>query len=452
MKIGRKIRLSSVALIAATGLALVAGCANSGNRSGWVVMPTPTTVAQTGAANQELTGSSAAPPTVPTAGVQAVIPTPSIATSGTPTVATTPQPPQAGATAPLAVNDVPLTTNVSRVSFAEEGADFDPCVSRDGTKVVFASTQHKNTSDIFIKRTDSRVVTQLTDDPAQDTMPALSPDGTKIAFASDRTGNWDIFVMPVNGGRAVQITSDSEDEIHPSWSPDGKQLVFCRLGQASGRWEMWVTDIQNPAAQNFIGYGMFPQWCPVAGTGENGCDRILFQLGKERGRRAFGIWTVDVGQGIATNATEIISSGATALINPAWSPDGKWIVYAEVPVSTGPDYAIATDQKDRMPIWSVLWMLSTEGEGRVRLTSGPGIALSPAWGVNNRLFFVSDRAGTENVWSLDITSAVQSAQATIGSGPAVANKTPSKAPTPAPAAGKTTVANVPEQGSNASPR
>src|SRR5262245_61783125 len=27
----------------------------------------------------------------------------------------------------------PATTNVARVTFAEEGADFDPCVSRDGT-------------------------------------------------------------------------------------------------------------------------------------------------------------------------------------------------------------------------------------------------------------------------------------------------------------------------------
>jgi Tol biopolymer transport system component len=343
---------------------------------------------------------------------------------------------------------VSLTTNVSRVSFADEGADFDPCVSRDGTRVVFASTQHKTTSDIFIKRIDSHVVTQLTDDPAQDAMPALSPDGTKIAFASDRTGNWDIYVMPVTGGRAVQITTDSEDEIHPSWSPDGKQLVYCRMGQASGRWEMWIADIQNPAVQNFIGYGLFPQWCPIAGTGEGGCDRILFQLGKERGRRAFSLWTVDVGQGIATNATEIASSTGTALINPAWSPDGKWIVYAEVPVSTGPEQTVAIDQQSHKPIWSVLWMLSTEGEGRVRLTSGPGIALSPSWGAKNRLLFVSDRSGADNVWSLDVTSAVQAAQATIGSGPAVANKTPAKTSSPA-SAGKTTVATVPEQGGNA---
>src|SRR5205814_1915921 len=147
--------------------------------------------------------------------------------------------------------------------------------------------------------------------------------------------NWDIYVMPISGGKAVQITSDAADEIHPSWSPDGKKLVFSRMGDATGRWEMWTADVQNPSVANFIGYGLFPQWCPVAGTGEAGADRILYQLGRERGRHAFGLWTMDVNTGGATNATEIASSPSSALINPTWAPDGKWIAYAEVPIASG---------------------------------------------------------------------------------------------------------------------
>jgi Tol biopolymer transport system component len=345
------------------------------------------------------------------------------------------------------LHELPVTTNISRVTFAEEGADFDPSVSKDGSRVVFASTQHKTTSDIFIKRTDSRVVTQLTNDPAQDTMPAISPDGTKVAFCSDRSGNWDIYVMPITGGKAVQITSDTTDEIHPSWSPDGKQLVFCRMGQSSGRWEMWVTDLANPSVQNFIGYGLFPQWCPVAGTGEAGADRILFQLGRERGRRAFGIWTVDVTATGANNPTEISSSATSALINPAWSPDGKWIVYTEVPVTQSTDPTVLTNQEARRPTWATLWMLSIEGDGRVRLTSGPGAALTPTWSGNNRLFFVCDRSGAENVWSLDVSPAVAAAQAAMGQNqPVTAHAPVTAAPvTPVSQVPQTnTVANAPE--------
>ncbi len=300
----------------------------------------------------------------------------------------------------------PVITGVSRVTFAEEGSDFDPCVSRDGGTLVFASTQHRQNSDIYMKRTDSRVVTQLTNDPGQDAMPAISPDGTKIAFASDRAGNWDIYVMPVGGGRAVQVTNDLADDVNPSWSPDGRHLVYSRQGLSSGRWEMWVTDVANPAIANFIGYGLLPQWCPVPGTGSNGADRILYQLGRERGRRTFSLWTVDLLGGTTGNATEIATSGETALIDPSWSPDGRWVVYTEVPVSG------AADGSER-PAWATLWMISTEGEAKVRLTGGTGLAISPTWAANNRLFFVSDRSGADNIWSLDLSPAVRSAHATL---------------------------------------
>jgi len=298
-----------------------------------------------------------------------------------------------------------VMTGVSRVTFAEEGADFDPCVSQDGKTLVFSSTQHRTAADIYLKKTDSRMVTQLTNDPAQDAMPAISPDGSTIAFASDRSGNWDLFVMPVTGGRAVQVTTDLADEVHPSWSPDGRSLVFSRQGQASGRWEMWVTEVSNPAVANFIGYGVLPQWCPVAATGANASDKILFQLGRERGRRSYSLWTVEVSNGTTGNLTEISSSSETALIDPAWSPDGKWVVYTEVPVSGNPE---------TRPQWASLWMISGAGDCKVRLTDGTGLALSPAWGGNDRLFFVSDRSGKDNIWSLDLNPAVRSAQAALG--------------------------------------
>jgi dipeptidyl aminopeptidase/acylaminoacyl peptidase len=463
MKIGNKVGLFVGGAAALCALAGVAGC-NSGKKSA----SSEPVVSQPGSLSYS--GSSAAPRTnSPTATTTTATTTPTPTT--TPMVAANPAPastetptlassaatePTAYANGPAldesaaeAGPDLPTTTNISRVTFAEEGADFDPCVSKDGTHVVFASTQHRKNSDIYIKRTDSRVVTQLTNDPADNAMPSISPDGTKVAFASNRSGNWDIYVMPITGGKAVQITSDASDEIHPSWSPDGKQLVFCRMG-TTGRWEMWTTDVQNPSVENFIGYGLFPQWCPVAATGEGGSDRILFQLGKERGRRAFGLWTVDVGPAGASNSTEIASSGPTALINPTWSPDGKWIVYAEVPVSPATQASAAANSESRKSPWSRLWMVGVEGEGKVRLTSGPGVALSPTWS-GNRLFFVCDRTGAENIWSLDVSSALAAAQATVG-GPAVA-KTNGAAPV-----GQTpktdSVANVTEGDpqSNAAPR
>ncbi len=302
-----------------------------------------------------------------------------------------------------AAEDMALDTmdSLAQVTFASQGSDFDPDVSRDAEYIVYASTQHRPTADIYLKAVNGRTITQLTADPGQDVMPVLSPDGSRVAFASNRSGSWDVYVMSVNGGQAVQVTSDPAHELHPSWSPDGSRLVFCRLGEVSGRWEMWVADVDQPMAGEFIGYGLFPSWCPVASTAPGKRDKILFQRSRERGDRAFSVWTVDYKSGDASSPTEIVSSATSAAINPAWSADGTRIVYATVPYAAG----INLDR----PSASDLWMCGVDGSGRVNLTTGRSVNLMPKWSSDGRIYFVSDRGGIDNIWSVGTDKAIMAA-------------------------------------------
>lgn len=329
-----------------------------------------------------------------------------------PTLAPTPRPVEerpetVDPVIPVATNESPMVDALDgliHVTYAAQGADFDPCISRDGATLVFASTQHRETADIYVKNVHGRTVTQLTADPSHDVMPTISPDGQRIAFSSNRGGNWDIFVMAATGGQAVQLTSDYAHELHPSWSPDGSKIVFCRLGEISGRWELWVMDANGSASTEFVGYGMFPEWCPVGGTGANGRDKILFQRSRERGDRAFSIWTVDYQAGDTSSPTEIASSRDAALINASWSPDGSRIVFATLnhaelnPEST-PSGTPASD----------LWIVGVDGTGRVSLTGGRFMNLMPTWGPDQRIYFVSDRTGVSNIWSVGTEKAIVAA-------------------------------------------
>lgn len=283
--------------------------------------------------------------------------------------------------------------NVRQVTFAPEGADFDPAPAHDGSRIFFSSTRHRPTADIYVQTLGGTAVTQLTTDPAHDVMPCVSPDDSRVAFASNRSGSWDIYMMSAEGGQAIQITSDDANELHPSWSHDGAMLAYCRLSDASDRWEIWVTDVTKPASHTFLTYGLFPQWHPTE-------NRILFQRSRDRGDRFFSLWTVDFNEGQTTAPTEVISSSVAAVINPCWSPDGRFIACATVFEPGGVGQTAGHGAPNSMPAHADIWVLSADGRARTNLTGGWRFNSMPSWGPNGEVFFVSDRAGAPTIWSL----------------------------------------------------
>ncbi|MEX2213924.1 MAG: DPP IV N-terminal domain-containing protein [Phycisphaeraceae bacterium] len=279
--------------------------------------------------------------------------------------------------------------NVAQVTFLNEGADFDPEIDPTGKLIVFASTRHRESPDIYMQKIGGTSVTQLTNDPARDIMPTFSPDGSHVAFASDRGGNWDIYIIDAAGGKATQITNSPTHDLHPSFSPDGTKLVYCSYGAKSGQWELVVVDLKNPATRQIIGNGLFPHWSPRG-------DKILFQRSRERGTRWFSVWTVDFVEGEARRATEVIAANNAAAITPSWSPDGMKIVFSTV---------MNPDRSDGdKPVQADVWVVAADGSSRVNLTSSRFANLQPTWSKDGSVYFVSNRGkdGIESVWSLRV--------------------------------------------------
>lgn len=274
----------------------------------------------------------------------------------------------------------------TRISFGSEGADFDPEVDPTGTWILYASTQHAVAPDIYRRRIGGHTQVRLTLDDADDVMPTLSPDGRSILFASNRGGNWDLWMTAFEGGAPTRLTSEPDHELHPSISPDGSTIAYCRENRRTGRWEIWTFELARPGLRTYVCDGLFPQWCPDP-------DRrtLLFQCPRDRGGRLYGLWTIDLTDGPGGSPVEILSASDTAAMHPAWSPDGRSICYCSVPIPEDP--ARWLEESD-------IWTIRADGTERRPLTDNRFRGIQPTWSVDGRVFYVSDRAGADGLWSI----------------------------------------------------
>ncbi|MFI5381712.1 MAG: TolB family protein [Tepidisphaerales bacterium] len=279
-------------------------------------------------------------------------------------------------------------TGLQQHTICDDGYDADISLDPTGKWMVFASTRHSEHPDIYLQRVDGSSVVQLTSDPADDAQPVFSPDGKRIAFASNRAGAWDIYLMDIDGKSVQQVTSGNAQKMHPSFSPDGARLAYCSLSPRTDQWELWVLDLGSNT-KKMVGYGLFPTFSP-----QKGVERLAFQKARQRGSHAFSLWTVDLLEGEPHRLTEVVAASNAAVVSPCWNRDGSKLCFSTIVMSNERDSTAVRGQD--------VWIVNADGTGRQRLTDGLGVNASPVWAPGGRVFFVSDRGGRENIWSVKI--------------------------------------------------
>ena len=184
---------------------------------------------------------------------------------------------------------------------------------------------------------------RLTSSVGAETSPHFSPDGKLIAFTGQYDGNNDVYIIPVEGGEAKRLTwHPGTDEVQ-GWTPDGKSVVF-----RSGR--------------------------------------------KGRPTKANRLYSISVDEGMPV-PLPVVRSAYGEL-----SHDGKYLAYTPITQwdSEWRNYRGGQAQ----PVWIV--NLETM-ELKQTPRSDNERHMDPVW-FGNKVFFISERDFTANIWSYDIES------------------------------------------------
>lgn len=258
---------------------------------------------------------------------------------------------------------------------ASSGHASHPSASKDGRFFVYASTETTSKPQIFLRLTEGVAPTQLTSNNSNNLYPRLSPDGKRVAFASDIAGNWDIYVINLAAPAMwTQVTQSKNDDIAPSWSPDGKKIVYASK-QLSGAWQLIIVDV-GTGIPTYLGWGLYPDWSPDG-------EWIAYQ-GQPRANFKTSIWLI---RPDGTDNREIVADREKhwAALVPRWSTDGQWIAYTSV------RRGLAVEADD-------IYVIRPDGTYDTRVTEDLSAESWASWG-GNRIFFISNRDGHENIYS-----------------------------------------------------
>jgi len=246
----------------------------------------------------------------------------------------------------------PDGSNVRRLTHGAVASD--PCWSPDGSKIAFTSIRDGG-REIYVVDSDGTNMKRLTDVPSQrgSRSPSWSPDGKKISFASDRVHPGAIFVMDADGKNPeVLIDLPGWNWFRAPWSPDGEKIAFSNDRLSNGKYALWVMNANGTNEElliDLLGEDVKPM-CVEPAWSPDGKRIVFANFGNEN-----GIYLVDADGG---NKQEL-GDGVSA----SWSPDGKRIVFAS---NRDGDYEV--------------YIMDADGKDLAKLTDNPAYDGYPNWG------------------------------------------------------------------------
>ncbi|MDQ6759495.1 MAG: DPP IV N-terminal domain-containing protein, partial [Acidobacteriota bacterium] len=348
---------------------------------------------------------------------------------------------------------VPASGGIARLLISHPATESRPMYSPDGRQLAFVSTRTGN-GDIYVLSFTTGELKRITFDDGLDQLDNWSRDGKFLYFSSsarDIAGMNDVYRVSAAGGTPMPVSADryaseyfsapapngvdlaitargitsqqwwrkghshiDESEIYvvrnaayqrlsdgqakdlwPMWGPDGKHLFY--MSDRSGAENIWKRPLVGSPVQVTHFTSGRVLWPSIAYDGHD----IVFE-------RDFGIWKLDTATGQA-KPVHIELRGAPA-----------GLASSHLTLATGfTDLALSRDGKKVAFIahGEVFAASSKDGGNAARLTQTAANESQIVWAPDNRrLVYVSDRDGTEHLFTYDFQTGLET-QLTRGKGP-----------------------------------
>jgi TolB protein len=273
--------------------------------------------------------------------------------------------------------------------------DSYPSLSPDGRALLFHSNREGRQA-IWIAAADGSNARILYDDPAvgeDPGTPVWSPDGKSIAFAMRPRGATDpneseIYVMDPDGRGLKRLTRTPGDDSHPHWSRNGR--IFFNSARATpdlaAEWSRQWIDIYSMAADggDVRRHTDCRSVCTYPEPSPDGRSIAHRKVADTLGLS----W--DLGPGMRNSEVVVTAIDGGASVNvsnspaydgwPAWSPDGKWLVFAS--------------NRDKLALTGQIFAVRPDGTDLHPLTRGAVSRVQPSFSADGTRLFVNENVET----------------------------------------------------------